>query len=163
MFSIGLALAGIAQNQDIGVGLILGPTVEVSENVGAKLVPAQVEAMGIGLAGVIERIQVCHRTGGQHPLVQASKPVVSEGRYRKESVQLPQGQLVYVDFGAGQLHLHIGLQFPQPFRVRGFQLEKNSGVQKRASLHIRAFQKLYHVLQVALRLHGFLHIISACL
>ena len=53
---MGLALAGVAQNQDIGVGLVIGPAVEVGEDIGAELVPAQVEPMGIGLAGIVKGV-----------------------------------------------------------------------------------------------------------
>ena len=47
---MGLALAGVAQDQDIGVGFVIGAPVKVREDVGAKLVPSQVEAVGVGLA-----------------------------------------------------------------------------------------------------------------
>ena len=47
---MGLPLAGVAQDEHVGVGLVIRTAVKVRENVGAELVPAQVEPMGVGLA-----------------------------------------------------------------------------------------------------------------
>src|SRR5699024_11571997 len=66
----------LAQNQHVGVGLVIGAAVKVRENVGSELVPAQVEPMGVGLAAVIKGIEIGHRAGREHSLVLAAKVVV---------------------------------------------------------------------------------------
>lgn len=58
---IGFPLPGIAQDEDIGVGLVISPAVKVRENIGAELIPAQVEPMGVGLAGIVEGVEIRHR------------------------------------------------------------------------------------------------------
>ena len=117
---MGFSLAGVAQDQDVGVGLVIGSPVEVRENVGAKLIPPQVEAVGIGFAAVIKGIEIGHRAGGQHPLVLAAKVVVPEGQHREEPIQLTESQPVHADLATGQLHHHVGLQLPQFIHVCGF-------------------------------------------
>ena len=48
LHKIGLALAGVAEDEDIGRGLVLVALVEVREDVAAVSVLADVEAMRIG-------------------------------------------------------------------------------------------------------------------
>ena len=51
---VALALTAVAQDQDVGGGLVALAPVEVHHDVAAKLVLADIEAVGIGLAGIIE-------------------------------------------------------------------------------------------------------------
>ena len=53
-----LALAGVAEDEDAAVGLVLSTAVEVHDDVASVAIPADVEAVGIGLAGVVEREQI---------------------------------------------------------------------------------------------------------
>ena len=55
---MGLALAGVAQNQHVGVCLVIGAAVKVRKNICAELIPPQVEAVGIGFAAVIKGIEI---------------------------------------------------------------------------------------------------------
>ena len=57
---IGFALAGVAQNQNVGRGLVLVPFVKVHQNICSVLVLANVEPVGIGFTTVIKWIQVGH-------------------------------------------------------------------------------------------------------
>ena len=76
--------------------------------------------MGVGLAGIVERIEIGHRAGGEHPLVLAAKVIVPKGQHREEPIQLTEGQPVHADLATGQLHHYVGLQLPQLIHVRGF-------------------------------------------
>ena len=53
---IALALAGVAQDEGAGGGLVLCPPVQIHDDVGAVAVPPSVESVGIGLAGVVEGV-----------------------------------------------------------------------------------------------------------
>src|SRR5699024_11127830 len=46
---IALALAGVAQDEGAGGGLVLCPPVQIHDDVGAVAVPPNVESVGIGL------------------------------------------------------------------------------------------------------------------
>ncbi len=58
---IRLSLTAVAENEDVGVGLVIGSLVEVHQHVAAELIPPYIEAVGIRLAGVVEGIEVRHR------------------------------------------------------------------------------------------------------
>jgi len=53
---ITFALSGIAKDEGAGVGLVRSTTVEVHDDVGAKAIPANEEALGIGFAGIVHGI-----------------------------------------------------------------------------------------------------------
>ena len=63
-----LALAGVAQNENVGVGLVLRPAVQIQDDVGAEAVLPDIEPIGVVFAGVIEREQIRHRGCGEDPL-----------------------------------------------------------------------------------------------
>ena len=50
---VGFALPAVAEDQDAGVGLIVGTAVEIHQHVAAVFVPSDVEAVGVGLAAVL--------------------------------------------------------------------------------------------------------------
>ena len=56
---IALTLAGVAEDQDVGGGLIVISLIKIYEDIGPVLVLADVESVRIGLARIIEGIQVC--------------------------------------------------------------------------------------------------------
>ncbi len=55
------ALTGVAEDEDVAVGLVVVSAVEVDENVGSVSVFSNIEAVGIGLTGVIEGVQIGDR------------------------------------------------------------------------------------------------------
>ena len=63
-----LALTGVAQDEDAGVGLVVRAAVKVNDDIAAEFVPADVEALGIGLAGVVAGVEIRHRGRRQDPL-----------------------------------------------------------------------------------------------
>ena len=110
LHEVGLALSGVAQDQDVGRGLVLVSLVEVHQNVAAVFVFADVEALGVQLAGVVERVQVGHGTGWQHPFKLDSEDVVTTGTHTAEALLLTEQELVHVQLASNQLGEHIGLE-----------------------------------------------------
>ena len=49
-------MAGVAENEDVGGGLVLIALVEVHEDVAAVLVPPDIEALCVRFAGIVEGI-----------------------------------------------------------------------------------------------------------
>lgn len=86
---IALALAAVAEDQDVARCLVLGAAVEVHEDVRAVLVPSEIQSLGIGLAGEIERIEVCHAGCRKDPFILYSELIVSRRDYGQESFFLP--------------------------------------------------------------------------
>ena len=68
LHEVGLALAGVAEDQDTARGLVRVALVEVHEDVGAVVILADVKAVAVRLATVVEGIEIGHRRGGEHPL-----------------------------------------------------------------------------------------------
>ena len=110
LHEIGLALAGVAQDQDVGGGFVFVSLIEVHQNVAAVFVFADVEALGVQLAGVVERVQVGHGTGWQHPFKLDSEDVVTTGSHTAEALLLTEQELVHVQLASNQLGEHIGLE-----------------------------------------------------
>ena len=53
---IGLTLSRVTEDEDIAVGLVIATAIEVNEDIGSVSVLADIEAVGIGLTGVVKRI-----------------------------------------------------------------------------------------------------------
>ena len=53
---IAFALAGTAENEHVRVGLIRRPSVQIDDDVAAESVAPDIEAVGIELAGIAERV-----------------------------------------------------------------------------------------------------------
>ena len=103
-FKRGFPLAGVAKDQDIAGGLILAAPVKVHQDIGAILIPAQVDTTGIGLAGKVKGVQVGYGAGGQHTLELRPELIGPHRQNRKISFLLPEGEPVNRDFGSSQLH-----------------------------------------------------------
>lgn len=159
LHEIALALAGVAQDQDVAVGLVLAAPVEVRQNIGSEFVSADIDPVGIRLAGKVERVEIGRGAAGQHALELRLKLIGPHGQSGEEALQLPEGQLVHGDLGPGQLHGDVLLQFLQGVRARGLELHEHGAVQERLPVFPKLRQQLDHVLEIALRLDGFRHIV----
>ena len=53
---VGFTLSRVAEDEDITVGFVIASAVEVHEDIGSVSVLADIEAVGIGLTGVVKRI-----------------------------------------------------------------------------------------------------------
>ena len=107
---VALALAGIAQDQDAGRGLVIVPLIKIHEDVGAILVLADIKAVGVRFAAVVEGIQVGHRAGGQDPFKLGAEHIVACRHDRDEALSLAEHQPVHVELGAHQFGEHLGLE-----------------------------------------------------
>ena len=84
------------RDQDVGRGLVLVPLVEVHQNVAAVFVFADVEALGVQLARVVEGIEIRHAGGGQHSFKLDAECVVAAGIDAAEALLLTEQELIYI-------------------------------------------------------------------
>ena len=150
---IALALTAVAQNEDIGRGLIAVPTVKVHHDVAAVLVFPNVKAVGICLAGVIERIEIGHAAGGQYPLELPAQHITAHRADAAESLLLPQEQLVHIQLAAHQLRQYIRLELTKLFLAVRRHFQIHGTVDQRLVLPVHFMHQLRHIPQVALRRH----------
>ena len=148
LHQIGFALTGIAEDKDIGGGLVLVTLVEVHEDVAAILVFSNVEALCVRFAAVIEGIEICHRVGGEHTLKLRSEGIVSHRACAAEALLLAEQESVHIELAPYQFGQHIGLQQLQRVIVRGSQLDVDRAVEQRLLVAVAAALHGDHVLQV---------------
>ena len=98
-----LALAGVAEDQGAGIGLVRRAAVQVYDDVGAEAITSDKEAAGICFAGIIHGIQICNAPGGKHPLGKARELCAACGIGGEEAILLAQGQRVGAHAGADEL------------------------------------------------------------
>ena len=150
---IALALAAVAQNEDIGGGLVAVPAVKVHHDVAAVLVFSNVKAVGICLAGVIEGIEIGHAAGRQYPLELLAQHIVAHRADAEEPLLLPQEQLVHIQLAAHQLRQHIRLELAKPPLAVRRHLQIHGTVDQRLVLPVHFMHQLRHIPQIALRRH----------
>ena len=154
-------MTGIAQDQDVGCGLILRAAVEVHEDVGAILISSDIQSLGIGLTGEVEGIQIGRRAGWQHTLKLCAELIAAHRQHGEEAFLLPERQTIHRNFGTGQLHSNVGLQFLQRIQILCLQLQEHGAVEQRLLVLAEICQQFNNILKVALRLNGFVHVITA--
>ena len=148
---ITLALAGVAEDQRAGVGLVRSPAVEVHDNVGAEAVPANEEALGIGFAGIVHGVQIGNAPGRQDTLRKIGKLAAARGVGGEKALPLPQEQRIGAHAGADQLGGHRVPHRAQLFRIRGGNVQVNAAVDERLLFLPLLCQQLRHIPQVGLR------------
>ena len=150
LHQVGLALAGVAQDQDVGGGLVLVPLVEVHQNVAAVFVFADVEAFGVQLARVVEGIEIRHAGGGQHSFKLDAECVVAAGIDAAEALLLTEQELIYIQLAPHQFRQHIGLEQLEAVVVGCGQLDVHGAVEQRLTVAVHGGHQGRHILQVAL-------------
>ena len=150
LHQVGLALAGVAQDQDVGGSLVLVPLVEVHQNVAAVFVFADVEALGVQLARVVEGIEIRHAGGGQHSFKLDAECVVAAGIDAAEALLLTEQELIYIQLAPHQLRQHIGLEQLEAVVVGCGQLDVHGAVEQRLTVAVHGGHQGRHILQVAL-------------
>ena len=150
LHEVGFALTGVAQDQDVGRGFVLIPLVEVHQNVAAVFVFADVEALGVQLAGVVEGIEIRHAGGRQHSFKLDAEGIVTAGIDTAESLLLAKQELVNIQFASYQLRQHIGLKQLEGVVVRGGQLDIDRAVEQRLAVAVHSGHQRGHILQVTL-------------
>ena len=156
---VALALTGVAENENIGRGLVLVALVEIDNNVAAVFVFPDVKAFSVRFTGIVEWEQICDRAGWQNALVLRTKGVESDRADRAEACLLPKLQPVHVQLRAHELDLHICLQNLQLLHITRDHFNVDRAMKQRFFVPMQRADEVRHVLQVALRLHCLLHIL----
>ena len=155
---VALSLAGVPQDEDVGVGLVLRPPVQVHNDAAAEAVPPDVEAMGVQLAGVVEGVQVGGGGGGEDPLKLAPEAVLPCRIDGAEALLLPEENAVNADPGPDQGGHDLVLQGPQALLVPGCQLHEHGAVDQGFPAAVDGGDQGLHILQVGLRRDCGLHV-----
>ena len=159
LHQIRFALAGVAKNENIGRGFIFVTLVEVHDNIAAVLVLANVEALAVGFATVVEREQICHGAGWQDALVLRTEGVEPDRADRAEACLLAELQLVHIQLRAHEFDLHIRLQNLQFLHISRDHFDVDGTVQQGFFVPVQRANEVRHVLQIALRLDRPLQIL----
>ena len=159
LHKIALALTGVTENQNIGAGFVLVALVEIDNNVAAVFVLADVKALTVCFAGIVEWEQICDRAGWQDALILCAKSVETDRADGAEACLLAKLQLVHVQLRAHELDLHVCLQNLQLLHISRDHFDVDSAVQQRLLVPMQGTNEVRHILQVALRLHCLLHIL----
>ena len=130
LHEVALALAAVAEYEDVGIGLVRRFPPEVDEQVRAVLVVSDVEALQVGLPAVIEREQVARAGGGEDAFELLAKTVFAAWLHALKAFLLPEEQLVRRDLGTCQLRLHVCLHLLQLFQCRRRNLDEHRAVQQ---------------------------------
>ena len=153
LHKVALALSTVAEDEDIGRGLVAVAAVEIHCDVASIFILADIKAVGICLAGVVERVQVGHAVSGQYAFELPAKGVIAYGADAAKALLLPQKQLVHIQLTAHQLRQHIGLKLPQVLRAVRRHLQIHGAVEQRLMLSVHLMHQLRHIPQVAFGLH----------
>lgn len=86
---IALALTAVAEDQDVARSLVLRAAVEVHEDVRAVFISPDIQSLGIGLAGEVERIEVCHAGCRKDSFILRAELIVTVRNHGQESFFLP--------------------------------------------------------------------------
>ena len=78
LHKIALALTGVAENENIGAGLVFVALVEVHHDVAAVFVLADVKALTVCFTTVVEWEQICDRACWQDALILCAKHIESD-------------------------------------------------------------------------------------
>ena len=157
---VGLTLSRVTQDEDIAVGLVIASAVEVHKDIGSVSVLADIEAVGIGLTGVVKRIQVRHGGRGKHSFKERCECVISARHTGFEAFLLTESQTVYRDALSCQLHIDLGLNLLQLIQGCCRQLNEHRAMQKRFLVLTKLGEERYHVLHVTFGGYRFLNVIG---
>ena len=156
-----LALAAVAQDEDVGRGLVISAAVQIHDDIGAVPVPANVEAVRVRLAGVIEGVQVGHGLGRKHPLKLGAERVAARRVGGEEALPLAQEKPVRPQLAPDQLRRHLIPQGAQAVRVSGGELNEHGAVNERLIVLPHGGDERRHILEVGFRGDRLLHAVGA--
>ena len=155
-----LALAGVAQDEDVGVGFVLRPAVQVQDNVGAEAVLSDVEPMRIVFAGVIEGEEIRHGGGGKDPLELGGEDVAARRVGGQKAATLEEEKTVRADLGSCEHGVDLVPESPQALRVFGAELYKHSAVDQGLLIPAHGGDEGFHVLEVRLGVDAPAHVVG---
>ena len=157
---IALALAGVAENEDVGGGLVLVALIEVHEDVAAVLVPPDIEALCVRFTAVVEGIKIRHRACREDTLELLAEGVVSHGAGTAEALLLTKQEPVHIELAPHQLRQHIGLEQLERVIIRSGQLDIDGAVEQRLSVAVHGSYQRRHILQIAFRRDRLLQVVG---
>jgi len=157
---IALALTAVAENEDVGVGLVIGSLVEVHQHIAAKLIPPHIKAIAICFARIVKGIEVCHRTCWENTLELVTEHIEAAGHHALEALLLAEHQSVHVELGADQLGHDFSLQQLQLIQIVCRQLNVHSRVDEGFPVPVRLRHNGSHILQIAFGHDSLLQIIG---
>ncbi len=161
LHKVALALAAVAEYQDIGIGLVRRFPPKINKQVRAVFVVTDIKALRVCLAAVIERVKVACTGRGEDAFELLTKTVPAARLHTLEALLLPQEQLVRRNLGTRQLRLHVRLHLLQLFQCRRGDLDEHRAVQENLPLPAQLHRKACHVADVRIRNHFLLHIARA--
>ena len=148
---VALALAGVAQDEHAGIGLVRCAAVQVQQDVRTIVVIADVKPVRIAAAGVVDGVQVGGGAGGQHPLKLGAQGVPPRRVGGEEALPLAEEQGICTEFGPGELGAHLVPQQPQLLGGFGGQLQEHGAVDEGLPVLPGAGNDGGHILEVGLR------------
>ena len=146
LHQIGFALAGVAENEDVGGGLVLIALVEVHEDVAAVLVPSNIEALCVRFTAVVEGIKIRHRACREDTLELLAEGVVSYGTGTAEALLLTEQEPVHIELTPYQFCQHIGLEQLERVIIRSGQLDIDGAMEQRLSVAVHGSHQRCHIL-----------------
>ena len=155
-----LTLAGVAEDQGAGVGLVRRAAVQVYDDVGAEAVTSDKEAVGICFAGIIHGIQICNAPGGKHPLGKVRELLSTRGIGGEEAIPLAQGQRVGAHTGADELGGDGIPRRSQFVCIGGGNVHVDRAVDERLFFLALFCHHLRHVPQICLRGDALLDVVG---
>ena len=156
-------MSGVAEDQNIRIGLVIVALVKIRDDIRAELVPAEVKPARIGFAAVVEGVEICYRACREHPFKLAGEHVVSGGTYGEKALPLAQHEPVHIELTAHQLGENIGLEELQRIGIMSGQLQKHSAVQERLPVSVHGGYQRDHILQIAFGGDGLLEVVGIAL
>ena len=159
LHKIRFSLTGVAENENIGRGLVLVALVEVYYDVAAVFVLANVKAFSVCLAGVVEREQICDRACWQNALVLRAESVEPDRADGAEACLLAKLQPVHVQLRAHEFDLHVRLQNLQLLHISRNHFDVDGAMEQRLFVPMQGADEVRHVLQIALCFDRLLHIL----
>ena len=117
--------------------------------------------MGIGLAGVVEGVQVGHAGCGQNSFKLGAEGVATGRHNRNKALLLTEHEPVHIELGADEFGQHIRLEQLEGVIIRGGQFQKHRAVQERLPVAVHGGNQGNYILQVGLGGNGLLEVLSA--
>ena len=157
---IALTLAGVAENENVGRGLILIALIEVHKDVAAVFVLSDIETLCVRFAGIIEGVQIRHTGCREDTLELLTESVVSHGAGTAEALLLTKQEPVHIELAPHQLRQHIGLEHLELAVIRSGQLDIDGAVEQRLSVAVHGSHQRCHILQIAFRCDRLLQVVG---
>ncbi|MPM17547.1 hypothetical protein SDC9_63943 [bioreactor metagenome] len=158
---IALALAAVAEDENIGVGLVIIALVKIRDDVAPKFIPPEVKAVSVRFPAVVEGIQVGNGAGRQYAFELVAEDVVSCRADRQKALLLTKQKPVHIELRAHQLCQYVGLEELQTVWVVGGQFNVNGAVKERFTVSVHGGHQRHHILQVAFGCDGLLEVSCA--